>query len=43
MVEWEDPELTSPHEHVETITTYRATPAENDLKTSRIAHLQPRL
>ena len=35
IMEWEDPELTSSHEHTKITTIYRATTYENDLKTSR--------
>lgn len=35
MVELEDPELTSSQRHLEITTTYRATIAEKDQKTSR--------
>ena len=42
MAEQKDPELTSTHEHehIKTTTTNRATVAENNLKTSRMALLQ---
>lgn len=36
-MEYEDPELTSSHEHTKVATTWTATPSENDLKTSRTA------
>lgn len=35
MVKQEDPELTSSHEHTKAAATYKATPSENDLKTSK--------
>ena len=35
MVEQEDPELSSSHNHTKITTIYRATLSENDLKTSR--------
>ena len=35
MVEEEDPEFTSFHGHTQTVTLYRATIYENNLKTSR--------
>ena len=42
MVEEEDPELTSFHGHTQTVTLYRATIYENNLKTSRkdVPHLR---
>lgn len=43
MMEWGDPELPSRHEHMKATTTYRATLAESNLKTSRRALLQPRM
>ena len=45
MEEVKDARLTSPHEHIKTTTTYRRKKkslAEIDLKTSRMALLQPR-
>ena len=43
MMEQEDIEFILLCEHIKTTTTYKATFAENDLKSSRAARLKPRL
>ena len=43
MAEQKVAQLTSPREHIKTTTTYRTVITETDLKTSRMAPVQPGL